>query len=248
MPGSKGHMRSAEQSVGISKGITEQKRKEERKMGRNYGVIAHTGCMGTQMNSLESIKEALEYEVDYIEVDIRFGADGPILTHNPPEKGRKYLLLREVLPVIQKSSGVKIALDLKEWDRVGELADMLEEYGMKDRAVYLGNFMEDMAHMKDKGGDIPCFPNVYPEQVRGCSSQELEQLAERAECLGAQAVGMNYIAVTKEVVEAFHRHNMEVSVWTVDEMDGVRRMTDIGVDFITSDRLDYITDRIFREI
>lgn len=217
-------------------------------MGRSYSVIAHTGCMGTQMNSLESITAALEYEVDYIEVDIRFGSDGPVLTHNPPKEGTKYLLLKEVLPVIQKSSDLKIALDLKEWDRVSELADMLEEYGMKDRAVYLGNFMEDMAHMKDQGGNIPCFPNVYPEQVKGCSPEGLEELAQRIEKLGVRAVGMNYLAVTKEVVQAFHRHNIGVSVWTVDEMDGVCQMTDFGVDFITSDRLDYITDRMFREI
>ena len=58
---------------------------------------------------------------------------------------------------------------------------------------------------------------------------------------------MNYLAVTKEVVEAFHRHGVGVSVWTVDEQDAVTDMRDIGVDFITSDRLDFITDRMFRE-
>ena len=57
-------------------------------MDKSYKVIAHTGCMGTMMNQLESVRKALEYEVDYIEVDVRFGADGPILTHNLPEEGK----------------------------------------------------------------------------------------------------------------------------------------------------------------
>lgn len=205
-------------------------------------IIAHTGCMGTRMNSLESLEKALEYKVDYIEVDVRFGEEGPILTHNPLQKGETCLLLRDVLPIIEKEAGVGIALDLKEWDRVWELVDLLTEYGMKERAVYLGNFMEDMDHMREKGGGIPCFPNVYPEQVKGSSPEELEYLAERAEKLGAWAVGMNYLAVTKEVVEAFHRHKISVSAWTVDEMDDVKRMKEAGVDYITSDRLDYVAD------
>ncbi len=216
-------------------------------MDKSYKVIAHTGCMGTMMNQLESVRKALEYEVDYIEVDVRFGADGPILTHNLPEEGKGCILLRDVLPVIQKVPGVGIALDLKEWDRVRETVEVLDQYGMRDRAVYLGNFMGDMDHMKENGGGVPCFPNVYREQIKGRSAKELDETAREAAKRGAQAVGMNYLAVTKEVVEAFHRHGVGVSVWTVDEQDAVTDMRDIGVDFITSDRLDFITDRMFRE-
>ena len=209
-------------------------------MNRNYRVIAHTGCMNTKMNSLESIRAGIRAGASYIEIDIRFSPSGPVLTHDPIVPGNSYLSLEEALDVIRDVPGLNAALDLKEWDRVSEIAAILKTYDMLDRAVYLGNFMEDMDQMLALGGGIPCFPNVYPEQIRGLSEGELDCLAKKVRSAGAAAVGMNHIAVTKQAADAWHRHGVLLSVWTVDEPDEIEKMAAYGADFITSNRPDLL--------
>ena len=201
-------------------------------------IIAHTGCMDTKMNSIASILAGIRESADYIEVDVRFLNGQPVLTHDSPSAKETYLPLAEALYLIEHTPSVNIALDLKEWDRIGELAALLKHCRMQERSIYLGNFMNDMEKMRKYGGAVPCFPNVYPSQVSGLSKNDLLHLAETVRNLGAMGVGMNYIAVTPEIVEAFHHHHLLVSAWTVDEEEAIRQMTHCKVDFITSNRLD----------
>ncbi|HIZ78195.1 MAG TPA: glycerophosphodiester phosphodiesterase [Candidatus Lachnoclostridium stercorigallinarum] len=203
-------------------------------------VIAHTGCMNTKMNSMESVLAGIREKADYIEVDVRFLENRPVLTHDRPLEGEKYVPLEEAVLAVRDGGSCRLALDLKEWDRIGELAVLLKACGMEKRAVYLGNFMEDMEKMTALGGGVPCFPNVYPEQVHGLDEKGLEVLAEKIRVLGVRTVGMNFKAVTPEVVKAFHQQGISLSVWTVDEEEDIRRMADMGADFITSDRPDRV--------
>ena len=167
-------------------------------------IIAHTGCMGTKMNSRESILAGIQEQADYIEVDVRFLGDRAVLTHDRPELGNEYLSLEEAVRLVRDAEPVRLALDLKEWDRIGEVAALLEQYDMLGRSVYLGNFMEDMDAMMRWGKGVACFPNVYPEQAAGLDEDGRKSLAERVKRLGARAVGMNYRAVTPELIQALH--------------------------------------------
>ena len=89
-------------------------------------IIAHTGCMGTKMNSRESILAGIQEQADYIEVDVRFLGDRAVLTHDRPELGNEYLSLEEAVRLVRDAEPVRLALDLKEWDRIGEVAALLE--------------------------------------------------------------------------------------------------------------------------
>ncbi len=205
-------------------------------------IIAHTGCMGTKMNSLESVLAGIRERADYIEVDVRFLGDQAVLTHDLPEPGKDYLPLEEAVRMVQKETRTGLALDLKEWDRIGELADLLEAYHMLDRSVYLGNFMEDMEKMIKWGKKVPCFPNVYPEQAAGLDERGRRNLAVRVKKLGACAVGMNYRAVTPELIQAFHEQEILLSAWTLQEKADIERLIGWGADFITSDRPDLVRE------
>lgn len=203
-------------------------------------IIAHTGCMGTKMNSRESILAGIQEQADYIEVDVRFLGDRAVLTHDRPELGNKYLSLEEAVRLVRDAEPVRLALDLKEWDRIGEVAALLEQYDMLGRSVYLGNFMEDMDAMMRWGKGVACFPNVYPEQAAGLDEDGRKSLAERVKRLGARAVGMNYRAVTPELIQALHEQGIMLSAWTVELETDMRRLMAWGADFITSDRPDLV--------
>ena len=203
-------------------------------------IIAHTGCMGTKMNSRESILAGIQEQADYIEVDVRFLGDQAVLTHDRPELGNEYLSLEEAVRLVRDAEPVRLALDLKEWDRIGEVAALLEQYDMLGRSVYLGNFMEDMDAMMRWGKGVACFPNVYPEQAAGLDEDGRKSLAERVKRLGARAVGMNYRAVTPELIQALHEQGIMLSAWTVELETDMRRLMAWGADFITSDRPDLV--------
>lgn len=203
-------------------------------------IIAHTGCMGTKMNSRESILAGIQEQADYIEVDVRFLGDRAVLTHDRPELGNEYLSLEEAVRLVRDAEPVRLALDLKEWDRIGEVAALLEQYDMLGRSVYLGNFMEDMDVMMRWGKGVACFPNVYPEQAAGLDEDGRKSLAERVKRLGARAVGMNYRAVTPELIQALHEQGIMLSAWTVELETDMRRLMAWGADFITSDRPDLV--------
>ena len=203
-------------------------------------IIAHTGCMGTKMNSRESILAGIQEQADYIEVDVRFLGDRAVLTHDRPELGNEYLSLEEAVRLVRDAEPVRLALDLKEWDRIGEVAALREQYDMLGRSVYLGNFMEDMDAMMRWGKGVACFPNVYPEQAAGLDEDGRKSLAERVKRLGARAVGMNYRAVTPELIQALHEQGIMLSAWTVELETDMRRLMAWGADFITSDRPDLV--------
>ena len=203
-------------------------------------IIAHTGCMGTKMNSRESILAGIQEQADYIEVDVRFLGDQAVLTHDRPELGKEYLSLEEAVRLVRDAEPVRLALDLKEWDRIGEVAALLEQYDMLGRSIYLGNFMEDMDVMMRWGKGVACFPNVYPEQAAGLDEDGRKSLAERVKRLGARAVGMNYRAVTPELIQALHEQGIMLSAWTVELETDMRRLMAWGADFITSDRPDLV--------
>lgn len=203
-------------------------------------IIAHTGCMGTKMNSRESILAGIQEQADYIEVDVRFLGDRAVLTHDRPELGNEYLSLEEAVRLVRDAEPVRLALDLKEWDRIGEVAALLEQYDMLGQSIYLGNFMEDMDAMMRWGKGVACFPNVYPGQAAGLDEDGRKSLAERVKRLGARAVGMNYRAVTPELIQALHEQGIMLSAWTVELETDMRRLMAWGADFITSDRPDLV--------
>lgn len=59
----------------------------------------------------------------------------------------------------------------------------------------------------------------------------------RVKKLGACAVGMNYRAVTPELIQAFHEQGILLSAWTLQEKADMERLIGWGADFITSDRI-----------
>lgn len=50
--------------------------------------------------------------------------------------------------------------------------------------------------------------------------------------------------VTPRLVEAAHRHGVEVHVWTVNDPDDMRRLVSMGVDGIVTDRADVALDAV----
>ena len=44
--------------------------------------------------------------------------------------------------------------------------------------------------------------------------------------------------LTRDLVDIFHKKNLKVNVWTVDEIEKLRKLEDMGVDYITTNVFD----------
>jgi glycerophosphoryl diester phosphodiesterase len=51
-------------------------------------------------------------------------------------------------------------------------------------------------------------------------------------------LGLEHVMVDARLVAAAHAASLALGVWTVNDADTIRRMLDLGVDIITSDRPD----------
>jgi glycerophosphoryl diester phosphodiesterase len=54
--------------------------------------------------------------------------------------------------------------------------------------------------------------------------------------------GRSMPVVTRGLVDVAHRHGKQVHVWTIDDPDEMRRLLDLGVDGLVSDRIDILKD------
>jgi glycerophosphoryl diester phosphodiesterase len=77
--------------------------------------------------------------------------------------------------------------------------------------------------------------------ARGDVERERVRPAEtvrRAHALGATGLGMNHRLIDADVVAAARAARVRVAAWTVNDEADIRRMIDLGVDMVMSDRPD----------
>jgi glycerophosphoryl diester phosphodiesterase len=65
-----------------------------------------------------------------------------------------------------------------------------------------------------------------------------EQVVDWAAAAGVTDLGLEHVMVDEGLVRAAHAAGLAIGVWTVNDADTIRRMLDLGVDILTSDRPD----------
>jgi len=65
-----------------------------------------------------------------------------------------------------------------------------------------------------------------------------EQTVDWALAAGVTDLGVEYTLADERLVAAARAANLALGVWTVNDPEDIRRMLDLGVDIITSDRPD----------
>ena len=144
-------------------------------------------------------------------------------------KGRKDLLmpsLREYIRICKKYEKIAV-LELKNHFRPADIDSIIaiireEEY--LENTIFISFDLPNMI----------CIRERLPEQkAQFLISEYTDWLLEtlRKEKLD---LDIKYVALTKERVDALHAAGIEVNCWTVDTLEDAQRMTEYGVDYITS--------------
>ncbi|MGA2975451.1 MAG: glycerophosphodiester phosphodiesterase [Spirochaetia bacterium] len=208
-------------------------------------VTAHAGCLDTAADSLESVIAGIRAGADVIEVDVRVLPDGtPVLSHDPfpVERGESLVRLEKVVEIIFSRAGVKLNMDMKEARTAAAVLPSISPLLAEKRVFATGLFPRDIPVFAHECPGVPYAVNQPGRAVRFKTSSKLRAFVSESKDLGAFALNLNYLFVSKRLLAACAEEGFPVFVWTVDSVRAMRRMIALGVASITTNKVDTLMD------
>lgn len=216
-------------------------------------IVAHRGhhsVEGSAENSLASLHAAHSAGINIVEFDVVFTADGravvahgpnhpksggePInktrfeaLRSTPLENGECLPTLEEYLAVAKEYPEIELLLEIKLLGKESEeevfatIDSTVERYGLIDRVTYI-SFSKRICDLARERGSMYLMGDLSPRKV-----------AKRG------YKGISYPAAILRLHPAWikraQRLGLKVSIWTVNQTNGVEWAIRHGVDYITTD-------------
>ncbi|MFC1474657.1 glycerophosphodiester phosphodiesterase [bacterium] len=218
---------------------------------------AHRGAMHHEPeNTMRAFRRAADMGAQWIETDVRLTKDGDvIISHDPvidtgPRKAnistvtleelRELRFKGEPVPTLEEliifsiESNVLLNIEIKDPAATPGTVKQIREHSLAGKCMISSFKLPALKEVKSLEPGIqtgyiavPAIRSVY---------------LRRAKSAGCDAVHPFYKLVTRKFVEAAHAQGLDVNVWTVNDEEGMRRMTDIGVDMIITNRPDTLSE------
>ncbi|MDR3173666.1 MAG: glycerophosphodiester phosphodiesterase [Treponema sp.] len=106
-------------------------------------ITAHSGCDGTEQDSLDSIHTGIRHGADAVEVDVRRNSAGDlVLSHDRDESGtyRGRASLAEAFELVIREGRIGINCDVKERETIPAILDLAGRKGLgPDRLILTGS-------------------------------------------------------------------------------------------------------------
>ena len=198
-----------------------------------FTITAHTGCMNTAENSLDSIKTGIENGANIVEFDLYFTKDGePVLAHDEP-KGNE-VTLDEAFAYLYQFEGVRANVDIKTVDALEKVYPLAKQNSVDHIIFYTGVKDEFVDAVKKNSPEIEYYLNVDVDKSKNTDKEYILSLVEKVKKAGAIGINFNYKNASKELVDIFHENDLLVSIWTVDSEYYMYKILSFGPDNITT--------------
>ena len=219
-------------------------------------------------NTIAALETAAGFGVDYVEVDVALTADGALILmhdaglerttdgHGPVAArtlaeierldagvgfwGRFGRLLvptiDEVLEWLAVHRAVGATLEAKARGTGGPLAGAIGRSPVRTNLAICSFDVDELRAAREIDPDVPRMLIVDRDLADAdATPYELIGLGLAAE---VDAINVAPRWVTPALVSAAHAANLAVSAGTVNDVTGIRRLVDLGVDYVDSDRPD----------
>lgn len=113
-------------------------------------------------------------------------------------------------------------------EAITQIVDIIKEQDYLENVIFISFSWDNVAYLRE----------MLPEQkVQFLISTYDDALIEK---LISHRIDLDirYTAVTKELVDILHKHNLEINCWTVDKAEDAKQLIEWGVDYITSNILE----------
>ncbi|MFT5217276.1 MAG: glycerophosphoryl diester phosphodiesterase [Glaciecola sp.] len=217
--------------------------------------MGHRGAKGyVAENTIESIQKALDFGVDGIEIDVHLCASGALvvfhdftldrMTNGTGEVSKLSLSelkklkvanefqiprLEEVLNLIDKKYLLNI--ELKGKNTASKSVEIIQYY-VQNKGWNYNNFIVSSFQHHELEAVFNLDKNI-PLGV--LTKANIDDAIEFAKVISAIAIHPNAAIVTKTNVQKAQNLGYKVNVWTVNDVDEIKRMKRYNVDAIISD-------------
>ena len=213
-------------------------------------ITAHSGCEQTARDSYESIEAGILAGADCVEVDVRMDSGALVLSHDRRERYGEAVRLERAFEKIVES-GCRINCDLKEPSALYPVLELAARCGVSPRQlIFSGSVSCDLlAADPDVAKRAQIFLNIEElgkyflagrtadlglllrnpwSGMRDALSEMLdsgvEEIAAAAKSLGVEVLNLPYQRLTGEHIAQFRACGMQLSLWTVNSADDLRRL------------------------
>lgn len=217
---------------------------------RTVTAVAHRGDpYRVRENTLPSLRSAFDRGADAVEIDVRLSRDGmPVLLHDATlkrlwelDRPLSVLSADEVrglteggVPTLEEAlaatEGHRLMVDLPGAtpESVRAVVGAVADCGASERVYYCAGARTMLAvRAADPAAEIALtWTSLAPPRHAVLEAIKPRWLNYRFSLLG------------RELVTQVHRQGLLVSAWTPDTRRSMRRLIDIGVDAITTNRVD----------
>ncbi|MEU5767841.1 glycerophosphodiester phosphodiesterase [Streptomyces asoensis] len=221
---------------------------------QNVTAVAHRGDpYRFRENTIDSLRSALALGADAVETDVRLTRDGvPVLLHDETlkrlweqDRPLRTLSAAEVrgltagaVPTLEEALAAtadsRLMLDLpgtRDVRTARRIVDVVREAGAADRVYYTA---DAVAMLAVRAAD----PSAEIALTRTSLAPPRPALLDAVK---PRWLNYRFSLVNRELAARVHRGGHLLSVWTPDTRRSMRRLLDLGVDSITTNRIEVLT-------
>lgn len=210
---------------------------------KDFTITAHTGCMGTVQNSLESIKMGAQNGASVVEFDLRFTSDGePVLSHDEPVGGE--VTLDEAFKFITQFKNIKVNVDVKTCDALWKVYPSAQKWELEKNIFYTGIFEHFVDSVKKDSPEVPYYLNFKVKWWKKNNEKYILSVVDKVKQAGAVGINFKYTGASQKLVKIFHENGLLVSIWTVDDTKNMRKILSFAPDNITTRHPDKLSEII----
>jgi len=158
--------------------------------------------------------------------------------------GERIPLLADVVKSIPPTQKLYIEIKCGK-EIVPQLRQLLAESGKMSQVVIIGFDLETVAESK-KQIDVPTYWLKGTEKDKKTEQwiPHDPKLVQMAKDKGLDGLDVHFAGVTEELVRAAKAAGQKLYVWTVDDPAEARRLVQLGVDGITTNRPDWLREQL----
>ena len=212
-------------------------------------AIAHRGGCGPETdmeNTLAAFRQAASKGADGVEIDARSTKDGyQVIHHDATFKvnGKKYTLskiklselrkLRPEVPTLDEAldvldaTGLDIHLELKDTADGAKCVQAVREHGLEGRTVYFSFYEKQLKQVYKADPTVELGMSIKADVKYNGSS-----LLKKIDSLHLTFLVAHKDLMTQTVTDYWHDMGLKISVWTPDEPSELKKLCDMGVDYI----------------
>jgi len=158
-----------------------------------------------------------------------------VLKHDEPEASEA-----ESLPTLESAFkllstlNVRMNVDVKSTANIPAVVSLAEKHSVTDKIFFTGVEEKYVSAVKASAPNIPYYLNVSVNKKKNTEPLYLVSLVDKVKSCGAVGINLNFKGCSKELVDAFRKEGLSVSLWTANSKTAMYRCLAFEPDNITT--------------